>query len=211
MKYNYREAMISDILEYIENEINVLDFDSREDLAETLNDNLWVYDGVTGNASGSYTFNRQQAKEYVIENLDDLHTACEDFCVDAATVGEKFLNEEWEYFDATGMETVIGGGRRLAFDATGLEPEKEKAFGHVCQKAARKFGLTECVKTCIINFVRKNVGAWCNGNTWVSKTFVEGSSPSAPAISRFRKESAVFYCLSGTRAEYISSNPSPYK
>ena len=36
------------------------------------------------------------------------------------------------------------------------------------------------------------IGAWCNGNTWVSKTFVEGSSPSAPAISRFRKESAVF-------------------
>ena len=25
------------------------------------------------------------------------------------------------------------------------------------------------------------LGAWCNGNTWVSKTFVEGSSPSAPA------------------------------
>ena len=24
-------------------------------------------------------------------------------------------------------------------------------------------------------------GAWCNGNTWVSKTFVEGSNPSAPA------------------------------
>ena len=26
-----------------------------------------------------------------------------------------------------------------------------------------------------------DIGAWCNGNTWVSKTFVEGSSPSAPA------------------------------
>ena len=26
-----------------------------------------------------------------------------------------------------------------------------------------------------------HAGAWCNGNTWVSKTFVEGSSPSAPA------------------------------
>ena len=25
------------------------------------------------------------------------------------------------------------------------------------------------------------VGQWCNGNTWVSKTFVEGSSPSCPA------------------------------
>ena len=29
----------------------------------------------------------------------------------------------------------------------------------------------------------RNIGAWCNGNTWVSKTFVEGSSPSAPAKS----------------------------
>lgn len=28
-----------------------------------------------------------------------------------------------------------------------------------------------------------DIGAWCNGNTWVSKTFVEGSSPSAPAKS----------------------------
>ena len=27
-------------------------------------------------------------------------------------------------------------------------------------------------------------GAWCNGNTWVSKTFVEGSNPSAPAKTR---------------------------
>lgn len=26
-----------------------------------------------------------------------------------------------------------------------------------------------------------DTGAWCNGNTWVSKTFVEGSNPSAPA------------------------------
>ena len=32
-----------------------------------------------------------------------------------------------------------------------------------------------------MNPVRENIGAWCNGNTWVSKTFVEGSSPSAPA------------------------------
>ena len=28
----------------------------------------------------------------------------------------------------------------------------------------------------------KSEGAWCNGNTWVSKTFVEGSNPSAPAM-----------------------------
>ena len=30
-------------------------------------------------------------------------------------------------------------------------------------------------------FVRKNIGAWCNGNTWVSKTFVVSSNLTAPA------------------------------
>ena len=33
----------------------------------------------------------------------------------------------------------------------------------------------------IISPVANAIGAWCNGNTWVSKTFVEGSNPSAPA------------------------------
>ena len=63
------------------------------------------------------------------------------------------------------------------------------------KKTLENLVLTEYEKKSIITFVRKNVGAWCNGNTWVSKTFVEGSSPSAPAISRFRKESAVFLLL----------------
>ena len=34
------------------------------------------------------------------------------------------------------------------------------------------------------NFNVVALGAWCNGNTWVSKTFVEGSNPSAPAKQR---------------------------
>ena len=39
----------------------------------------------------------------------------------------------------------------------------------------------------IIVSVDGPVGAWCNGNTWVSKTFVEGSNPSAPANSKSLK------------------------
>ena len=35
--------------------------------------------------------------------------------------------------------------------------------------------------------VANAIGAWCNGNTWVSKTFVEGSNPSAPASVRALK------------------------
>ena len=49
--------------------------------------------------------------------------------------------------------------------------------------------LTEKKIQCII-FLVPHKGAWCNGNTWVSKTFVEGSSPSAPAK---RRKNASFF------------------
>ena len=33
--------------------------------------------------------------------------------------------------------------------------------------------------------VPRNIGAWCNGNTWVSKTFVVSSNLTAPAVMVF--------------------------
>ena len=47
-----------------------------------------------------------------------------------------------------------------------------------CLTSPRRYGIISLVREC---FARAHEGAWCNGNTWVSKTFVEGSSPSAPA------------------------------
>lgn len=128
MKYNYREAMVSDILEYIENEINILDFDSRENLVETLNDRLWDCDSVTGNGSGSYTFNAWKAKEYVMDNIGDLQLACDDFCIDDATVGEKFLAEDWEYFDVTIRCWYLGSCIEEAIDR--YEKNTETVFEH---------------------------------------------------------------------------------
>ena len=48
-----------------------------------------------------YTFNRWTAREYVTDNKDLLREALQEFCTDAQTIGEKFLDEEWEYFDVT--------------------------------------------------------------------------------------------------------------
>ena len=45
-------------------------------------------------------------------------------------------------------------------------------------------------KWCVFSYnatVANAIGAWCNGNTWVSKTFVEGSNPSAPAENLHRQ------------------------
>ena len=64
MAYDYREAVKDDVLEYINNEINFEDFDTLEELEEHLNEVLFTEDSVTGNASGSYTFNTYEAETF---------------------------------------------------------------------------------------------------------------------------------------------------
>lgn len=79
MAYDYREAVKDDVLEYINNEINFEDFDTLEELGEHLNEVLFTEDSVTGNASGSYTFNTYEAEENICHNLDLLGEALEEF------------------------------------------------------------------------------------------------------------------------------------
>ena len=99
--YNYNEAVKNDVLDYIRNEVNLSEFEDMEELEQSLNDDLWTVDSVTGNASGSYTFNRYQAQEYVMDNIELLNEACEEFGTNTETVGEKFLNEDFEWMDVT--------------------------------------------------------------------------------------------------------------
>lgn len=79
MAYDYREAVKNDVLEYINNEINFEDFDTLEELKEYLNEVLFLKDSVTGNASGSYTFNTYEAEEHICHNLVLLGEALEGF------------------------------------------------------------------------------------------------------------------------------------
>ena len=78
-RYDYEEAVKNDVRNYIEEEgIDVKMFD-REELEEKLNEDLWVEDSVTGNGSGSYTFDNYTAEEYICHNLDLLGDAIEEF------------------------------------------------------------------------------------------------------------------------------------
>lgn len=110
----YLEQVIEDVRNYIENEINLQDeiltgeFDDRDDIEEKLNDALWIDDSITGNASGSYTFNSEEAKRNVLADIDTVREALREFCVDAETIADKFLNEEWEYLDVTTRCYVLG-------------------------------------------------------------------------------------------------------
>ena len=49
-----------------------------------------------------------------------------------------------------------------------------------------------------------NVGAWCNGNTWVSKTFVVSSNLTAPAkFERFAQAERSFLCSSANNSPHF--------
>lgn len=81
-KYNYYQAVKDDVLNYIkENEI-VITEENSEEVEGQLNEDCWISDSVTGNASGSYTFNTWQAEENLCHNWDLLAEALQEFGCD---------------------------------------------------------------------------------------------------------------------------------
>ena len=84
-KYNYREAMYNDICNYINSDFEKGEYadesgkwlreDNREEVQEALYDRLWTCDAVTGNGSGSYTFNTWQAEENLCHNWELMEEA----------------------------------------------------------------------------------------------------------------------------------------
>ena len=123
--YNYREQIKADILDYISVTYSKAELDSmdRYELEERLNEDLWIEDGVTGNGSGSYTFNRATAKEYVEDNMDLCLDACKEFGVEGADAFEKMCNGDWEYFDVTIRCYLLAECIAAALDE--LEEKKE--------------------------------------------------------------------------------------
>lgn len=88
-RYNYLEAVQEDVKQYIEeNEITVTP-DNRDDIEQQLNDDLFINDSVTGNASGSYYCNSWKAEESLCHNLDLLGEALEEFGCGPEYMGEK--------------------------------------------------------------------------------------------------------------------------
>ena len=101
MSYNYMNAMTEDIRDYITENINRKDYtEDRDELEEYLNDTLWTEDSVTGNASGSYTFNRETSKGYVVDNTDLLKEAYTEFG-QKEKITDVICDEDWESADVT--------------------------------------------------------------------------------------------------------------
>ena len=78
-RYDYYQAVKDDIKQYIEDHDVKVTTSNREDLEQELYDDMFISDSVTGNASGSYTFNTWQAEENLCHNLDLLKEAFSEF------------------------------------------------------------------------------------------------------------------------------------
>ena len=87
--YNYEENVKKDVAEYVEEEYYKEDWiGNREGLEQKAYEDMFCADSVTGNGSGSYTFNTYKAEKYICHNLDLLAEAAEEFgTVDMLTQG----------------------------------------------------------------------------------------------------------------------------
>ena len=132
--YNYQENMKADIREAIARDCDLEVYRGRrDDLEEELNDKLWLDDNVTGNGSGSYTFNSIEAKEYVIDNLDLLAEMATEYGLDDKTIAEHFLSEDWEYFDVSIRCYLLGQVTHEVLDemeAAGVFNEIDYDYGY---------------------------------------------------------------------------------
>jgi hypothetical protein len=124
MKYNYIEALKNDIRQYMEDNESYLNYTDREDLEEQLNDLLWTADSVTGNASGSYTFNRAEAKEYVMDNMPLAVDAFREFD-QIEKFADYIANEEYEAIDVTIRCFLLGQVLYEVLEEDYKEPEEE--------------------------------------------------------------------------------------
>ena len=77
--YNYLEQVTSDAKEAVLEHMNKWNFNNRDELEQIANDVLWMDDGVTGNASGSYYCNAWKAEEALCHNWDLLEEAIDEF------------------------------------------------------------------------------------------------------------------------------------
>ena len=77
--YDYYENVKDDVENYINENKEYFKATDLEELEEELNNQCWDSDSVTGNGSGSYTFNTYEAEENLVGNWDLLLEALEEF------------------------------------------------------------------------------------------------------------------------------------
>lgn len=117
-RYNYLRAVKEDVLNYINENNIVVTSENRDEVKQDLNDTLFTCDSVTGNASGSYTFNAWKAEEYLCHNWELLVEALTEFGYDM-----NYLGRGAEACDVTIRCYMLGQAISEALEEIEIEEE----------------------------------------------------------------------------------------
>ena len=113
-KYDYVKAVTCAVLdwiknnsEYIEENVNVEDIteENRRELQDFLHDELFACDSVTGNGSGSFDVLNKQCN--VLENMDLVCDAFDEFGYKLSDLARRIREEDWDYLDVTVRCSVL--------------------------------------------------------------------------------------------------------
>jgi len=118
-RYDYLEAVKEDVSNYINDNGIMVTTEYRDEIEQYLNDTLFACDSVTGNASGSYTFNTWTAEEYLCHNWELLGEALTEFGCDMS-----YLEKGAEACDVTIRCYLLGQAISEVLDE--LEKEGEE-------------------------------------------------------------------------------------
>lgn len=120
--YDYRFAVKVAVIDYIRDNYDadaLAEFESEDEFAEHLNDELWTEDSVTGNASGSYFCNAWKAEECLAHNWDLIEEVAEEFGIEPTISSGYEHGAEW--WDVTIRCYVLGEAISAAIEELGLE------------------------------------------------------------------------------------------
>jgi hypothetical protein len=116
--YSYLHDTILNIIddlatnEYTQ-QIIIDNIDNREQLFDTLHENYWTSDSVTGNGSGSYWFGFYPSSLAVFENIDVISDIYNEYGFD---FGEDLENQAWEKIDVTARCYYLSEALNIVID-----------------------------------------------------------------------------------------------
>lgn len=91
--YNYENEVRNDVINYgnewLSYNNETVTENNIDDIRDRLYEAMWTSDSVTGNGSGSYTFNRWIAEENLCHNMDLFLEAAKEFSSDIASLMEE--------------------------------------------------------------------------------------------------------------------------
>ena len=119
--YDYKKSVMEDIRQWIEDNVEPGTYADRDAMDSGIYDDLFNDDQVTGNGSGSYWFSRAKAEEVLLDGLDYLADAIDEFG------GTECLRQGAEACDVTIRCYLLGECLSAVLD----ELESEGYFGEV--------------------------------------------------------------------------------